>query len=144
MDKDWKGISDDSRTLPGPKAFFISGYGPEQLAAVRTFPDSLNYRDIPLRPCTEPQINGTLEEALSAESPDEPLGQGKLPHVLILSGLTFSDVQNIMKNFNGCPVPRPIFGTTTPSNLPFTVKELLLHLLEEQKAAREAAEKGKN
>jgi hypothetical protein len=84
-------------------------------------------------------LTGTLEEALSVEDQGAPLKEGDLPYTLIASGLGFDAVRNIMTNFAKNGLPRPIFATTTPTNLQFRVRDLLLHLLEEQRSAQKMA-----
>ena len=125
--------------FPGPRAFLVSGYDPDQLTALRQFLADIGYGDAPVKPCTAAQIGHPLEKALSEDTEGVPLGQGKLPYALVFSGLSVSDVHAVMDRFSRTGLPRPIFATTTPTNLTFTVKTLLIHLLEEQKMARGAA-----
>lgn len=133
-DGNFKDISNADGAFPGPCAFLAAGYDPEQLSALRNFLDMQGYTNAPIRPCTAEQIGDPLERVLSSETGGVPLGEKKLPYVLVFSGLTYKDVQQVMQHFSTSGLPRPIFATTTPTNLAFTIKELLLHLLEEQKA----------
>lgn len=140
-DNDWKQVEEHENQLPGPEAFFASGYDPPQLQALRGFLDALGLDEVPLKPCTEAHLTDSLESALTGESLLPPIGQGKLPHVLVISGLTFGVVQSIMAQFSTNGLPRPIFAASTSSNLRFTVKELLLHLLQEQEMMGQQARK---
>ncbi len=140
-DDDWKKVEEHENQLPGPEAFFISGYDPPQIAELLIFLDALGLAEVPVKPCTEEHLGISLEEALTGESEAPPIGEGKLPHVMVISGLTFTAVQAIMAQFAKNGLPRPIFATSTPSNLRFTVKELLLHLLKEQEMTRQQAKK---
>lgn len=138
-DETWREVTEDTSCSPGPKAFFVSGYGTDQLGELKSFMAELGHDDIPLRPCTQGHLAGTLEEALSGEDQEPPLEEGELPYTLIAAGLGFDAVRNIMTNFAKNGLPRPIFATTTPTNLQFRVRDLLLHLLEEQKSAQKMA-----
>ena len=134
---DWKNISNDRDRFPGPTAVLVSGYGDAERSTIRRFLDEQGYAAAPLKPCTKAQLDVTLSEVLADETVGEPLGEGVLPYAMVLSGLTYPDVQHVLKQFKTTGLPRPIFATTTETNLSFTVKTLLMHLLEEQRAVRE-------
>lgn len=121
--------------LPGPMTFYASGYSGEQTAILHTFLSSIGYENVPLKICTKNQLTLTLGEALSTDRVDEPLPEGALPYVLVFSGMKPTDVENVLGKFGQNGLPRPIFATTTESNLTFSVKELLKHLLSERHMA---------
>lgn len=137
-DQDWNAISEDEQVFPGPRGFFLSGYDPDQIEIIRAFLDGLGYDNAPLTPCAKEHLDLTLTEALTARFDTPLLGQGKLPYVLVMSGVALRDVKNVLDHFSSNGLPRPIFATTTETNLDFTIKQLLRHLLDEQRAVREA------
>ena len=140
---DWKRVNQDNTPFPGPRAFFVSGYDPPQVEVLRELLDGLGYTNAPIRCCAASQMDVSFERALSTESADEPLGQGRLPYTMIISGMTAADAGKIMQGFSASGLPRPIFATSTETNLQFTVKELLRHLLAEQRAMVEASQQAK-
>jgi hypothetical protein len=142
-DTDFEPLKNDNRLFPGPRAFLVSGYNSQEVTALSAFLLSLGYHDVPVRPCSESQLNDTLESVLSSDSQDTPAADGALPHVVVCSGMTSADVQTVMRGFSRSGLTRPVFATTTPTNLTFTLKELLRHLLEEQKAAMAAMQQRK-
>jgi hypothetical protein len=142
-DTDFEPLKNDNRHFPGPRAFLVSGYNSQEVAALTAFLLSLGYNDVPVRPCSESQLNDTLESVLSSDSQDAPAADGALPHVIVCSGMTSADVQTVMRGFSRSGLTRPVFATTTPTNMTFTLKELLRHLLEEQRAALAAMQNRK-
>ena len=134
-DHDMQKMKNDDRTFPGPKLFLVSGYDEGDLETLRTFLDSAGFEDVAVKCCTAEQINDSLENVLNGDTIGEPVGSDRLPCTMLFSGLTPADVKQVMSQFKDCGLQRPIFATTTPTNLTFSLKELLLHLIEEQKAA---------
>lgn len=127
-----KSNADD--VFPGPKAFLASGYNCEQLSTLRVFLNSLGYDNAPIHSCTLEQMNDTIETVLLNDTNIETPAAQELPFVMLLSGLTRTDLQTVMKYFSTTALPRPIFAMATPTNLTFTLKTLLAHLQEEQKS----------
>ncbi len=140
-DNDYSEMTNDPNTFPGPKAFLVSGYGADALGALHMFLATLGYAGVPVKPCTAAQIDNTIAEVLANDTVGPPAGEGALPNVMVFSGMTRQDVGAVMDQFAKSGLKRPIFATTTPTNLGFTVKTLLLHLLEEEKAVRAQAKK---
>ena len=133
-DTDFQKMNNDDRTFPGPKLFLVSGYDTDALKTLRSFLNSMGYEDVAVKFCTAEQINDTLENVLTGDTIGEPVGSDRLPCTMLFSGLTPRDVKRVMGAFRESGLQRPIFATTTPTNLEFTLKTLLLHLIEEQKA----------
>lgn len=134
-DSDFEKMTDAVRPFPGPELFLVSGYEREEIKQLTAFLQSIGYPNAAVKFCTEAQLNDTLESVLNEPPAGEPAGKGKLPNTMVFSGMTRADVQTVISRFKECGLPRPIFATTTPSNLSFKVRELLRHLIEEQRAA---------
>ncbi|MBN2719346.1 MAG: DUF3783 domain-containing protein [Deltaproteobacteria bacterium] len=134
-DSDFQELTNDVRVFPGPRLFLVSGYDADEIESLSGFLEGIGYPGVPVKYCTASGLDSLLETVLSEEALEEPAGKGKLPTVMVFSGMTSADVQTVMGRFKECGLPRPIFATTTPTNLKFTVKTLLQHLLEEQRAA---------
>ncbi|MBN2529204.1 MAG: DUF3783 domain-containing protein [Deltaproteobacteria bacterium] len=123
------------RTFPGPRLFLVSGYDTEDINTLAAYLQSIGYSGVKVKGCAATQIEETLETVLHSDIDETPAGRGQLPNTMIFSGMMPSDVQRVMRTFSQCGLQRPIFATTTPTNLSYTMKKLLLHLLEEQRAA---------
>ncbi|MBN2672791.1 MAG: DUF3783 domain-containing protein [Deltaproteobacteria bacterium] len=134
-DEYYEKLAASERRYPGPNVFFVSGYTQAEADTLQEFLHLLGYENVPVKACTLDQLDTRLNTVLTEETETAPVGEGKLPHAMIFSGMTANDVQLVMRRFSECSLPRPIFATTTPTNLDFTVKELLKHLLAEARAA---------
>lgn len=132
---------DSKGKLPGPRAIFFSGFSRETEKTVMKFIDDYGLTNISIIPCRKDSLDKKLYEVLKDTSDEEYIEADQLPQVMLLSGLQFDEVDTFLHNFSETGIPRPIFATTTDANLDFTIKELLRHLLGEQKSLQEAMKK---
>jgi hypothetical protein len=119
--------------LPGPKTILLSGFSEEDIDAItRLFTNII--KELSFVYLTREMLNLTLQEVLSAEQPEEiPLNEKEVPRVMIFSGISMESLHTVLDKLRESHIQRPIIATTTEHNLTFTVKELLMHLLEEMK-----------
>jgi len=129
---------EENGILPGPRAVLICGNSAASHNSIRNFLKDWGYSDIEVLGCREDFLNNTIEHVLTNPSKAELIQAEKLPPVMLWSGISHKELDSILSRFNETGLARPIFATTTTHNLKFTVKELLRHLLEEQKSMREA------
>ncbi len=122
-----------NKVLPGEKSVFLSGFAESEIEILRPFLIEFDIDKFVL--CSEKMLEMKVRDAFNFS--DKPLDREKLPRIMLISGIEFSRVHEILSSFKNTNLDRPIFATTTEHNLDFTVKELLLHLLEEQKMMRE-------
>ncbi|MFW5808773.1 MAG: DUF3783 domain-containing protein [Spirochaetota bacterium] len=121
------------QTLPGPPAIFVSGLPEDIDDKLKPLLSEAGIDDIPVIFCTASMMRGTLIQALEDVFTDDPLPPDMLPPVMVFSGITMDQVQSILSGYSRTGLQRPIFATTTDHNLLFTVKELIMHLLEERR-----------
>ncbi len=119
--------------LPGPKAVFVSGLPHDLEMKILPLLTETGVSDIRIVFCTAGMMEATLLDALEKEFSETAVGEDKLPPVMVFSGISFDEVQAIVSGYKNTGLPRPIFATTTVHNLNFTVKELIMHLLEERR-----------
>jgi len=132
---------DEEGILPGPRAVFISGFSEESFPVLQEFLAAENIEDITLVACRENMLDQTIGQVLEQPSEEALIPADKLPPVMLWSGIAHKELDHIIRNFVKNGLPRPIFATTTPRNLDFTVKTLMRHLLEDQREIREAQKK---
>lgn len=119
--------------LPGPQAALLSGFSDEERESISLFFGD-EKESIAFIPLVKPMLIMTLKEVLSAqETESTPLTEKEVPRVMILSGISMEMVHTVLDNLRDSGMSRPIIATTTEHNLSFTIKELLMHLLEEQR-----------
>ena len=124
--------------LPGPLAVLVCGYEAAERESLRVFLSVVFVEPPGLRPVSAEAPERTVGEVLAdPEDPAAP-GCGQLPRVLLLAGCTLDEVRGVMEQWQASGLPRPIFAVATENNLGFPVRELVAHLLEEQRAMREA------
>lgn len=121
----------------GSPGILLAGYAAAEAAAIRALLDRIGAAAVPLVACSAALLERTVADALAAVDPGEPAGPGQLPRVLLMSGLTGEEFHRLMDEFGETGLPRPIFAAATPTNLQFTVKQLLVELLREQRAMAE-------
>lgn len=119
--------------LPGPLALFLCGMPLDSELALAPLLAELGMSTMPIIYCTPGMLQLTLGESLKGQVEEKPAPPDKLPPVCIFSGMALEKVQAFISGFKNTHLPRPIFATTTVHNLDFTVKELIMHLLEERR-----------
>lgn len=132
---------DGDGALPGPRAIFYSGYGENLQENLGPYLNERGLEGVSLIPCREDSLNLKVAHVLKDESTAPAISPEKLPRVMLLSGLEHRELEIFLGDFKNTGLVRPIFATTTLPNLDFSVKELLNHLLSEQRSMGEAVTK---
>jgi Domain of unknown function (DUF3783) len=132
---------EDEGTLPGPRALLISGFSEESHRIMTQFINDKGLLNIKIVPCREDSLDRKISDVLTSESDSPIIPNEKLPPVMLWSGIDHGELDVALGSFQESGLQRPIFATTTEHNLDFTVKELLQHLLSEQKSLRETMKK---
>ncbi len=122
--------------LPGPKAVLFSGLSDSERETVISFFGEES-KDTAFISLTKPMIEMKLQDVLeSRDTENEILDSKAVPRVLIFSGISMEVLHYLLDKMRNSDMLRPIMATSTEHNLSFTVKELLIHLLEEQRQFR--------
>lgn len=122
------------RRIPGPSAVLLCGFSVAEAEQVRTVLDKARTGTERLILCTEGMLQKLLEEALEGAIEEEPVPPDRLPRVIVLSGMAERQVEPFLETFKASGLPRPIFATATEWNLKRKVRDLLVDLLQEQRA----------
>ena len=133
---EFKRIDEDEGAPLGPLALLLCGFSADEAQTVASFLGTIGFLDHRVVLCTEPMLSKSLGEALTTTDDDPPVQPDQLPRVIVLSGLTGTQVRVFLDRFSSTQLPRPIFAAVTPSNLSFTVRELLIELLKEHQAMK--------
>ena len=137
----FKKIDRDGGEIVGPAAVLLCGYSTEDSRKFGPLLSESNAKDHRVLLCSKEMIGQTLEEALSTTGQVQPAPPDKLPRVVVLSGMSGAQIQDLIDNFSSTGLPRPIFAVPTLSNLSFTVRDLLVELLKEYQAMAERRRK---
>jgi hypothetical protein len=131
---EFKKIDQDEGAPLGPLALLLCGFSLEESRTVSSFLGTIDASEHRVVLCTEPMLVQSLGEALTTTEESPPVPPDQLPRVMVLSGMTGAQVRVFLDQYASTQLPRPIFATVTPSNLNFTVRDLLIELLEEHRA----------
>ena len=134
---EFKRIDQDEGPPLGPLELLVCGFSIEESRTVSSFLGTINVPEHQVVLCTEPMLAQSLGEALTTTEESPPVPPDKLPRVIVLSGMTGAQVRVFLDQYASTQLPRPIFATVTPSNLDFTVRDLLIELLQEHRAMSE-------
>lgn len=124
----------DGKEAFGPEAVLLCGYDRDEVPGVSALlqhADAAGHRVVS---CTTTMGKWTIERALGGNDGGTWLPVGKVPRVMLLSGLSDAKVQAVLDAYAATGLERPIFAVATPTNLGFTVIRLLEELMAERQA----------
>jgi len=134
---EFKKIDRDEGAPLGPLALLLCGFSLEESRTLSSFLGTIDASEHRVVLCTEPMLAQPLREALTTAEEFPPVPPDKLPRAIVLSGMSGAQVRVFLDQYASTQLPRPIFATVTPSNLDFTVRDLLVELLHERRAMSE-------
>ncbi len=124
----------ENEEIIGPPAVLCCGFTPQEMMLIKTLLKAVGAEGHQTFLCTEQMIMQPLGQALQSTKQLTPVPPSKLPRVMVMSGLTAEQINGILASYDLTKMRRPIFATVTKRNLNFTVRELLVELLQEHKA----------
>mgnify|MGYP000870061606 CR=1 FL=1 len=133
-DATFRKLDDSNQRGPGPRIILIGGFQANEVVLLKEFVDKTFTDKIRLRLCTANMLEKTLGDALSRPVEDNPAPPDKLPRFLLLSGMSNQEIHALINRYGSTGLPRPMFAATTPANMNFMLRQLLLELLQEHKA----------
>ena len=131
---EFKRIDQDEGAPLGPLALLLCGFSLEESRTLSAYLGTIDSSEHRVVLCTEPMLTQALGQALTTTEEVPPVPPDKLPRVIVLSGMTGAQVRVFLDQYSSTQLSRPIFATATPSNLNFTVRDLLVELLQEHRA----------
>jgi hypothetical protein len=133
-DTTFESIDQDEAPGVGPAAVLLCGFAEQEVDPVGRLLAEAGAPDHAVIRVSEAMLGGTLQAALTATAPGPAVAADKLPRAVILSGLTGRQLHAVIDGWAGAGLAPPIWASTTPHNLEFTVRDLLRELLAEQRA----------
>ena len=119
----------------GPPAALIYGLSGDEASRVGSLLERAGAPDHRVVGVTTTMGEWTVGRALGGDDGGQLLPVGKVPRVVLLSGLTDRQVNAVLDAYRTTDLPKPIFAVATPANLEFTVVGLLGDLMAELQAA---------
>jgi hypothetical protein len=131
-------VGDSEQKMHGHAAVIVSGFSAEEQTRLHGHLPAWGLEQIPLVNTAEDTLPMTLAEA-SCLSDQANFGQTpKLPRAVIMSGLQERQLNSLMRGYREAGFERPLWASVTPTSESWTVKYLLVELLKEREAMRQA------
>ncbi len=133
-------VGDSDSRMHGATAVLASGFSLAEQQALRTMMDAAGLQDVGVVFITASSLPLTLA-ALAALPAGTHAGEtAELPRALVMSGLTERQLHAMMDSYRQSGLPRPLWASVTPTSANWTIKYLLVELLKEREAMRQARE----
>ena len=131
-------IGDSDKKMHGHTAVLISGFSAEEQQMLHTKLPEWGMEQVSLVAIAADTLPLTLEQATAL--PDKTnLGEtAELPRAVIMSGLQERQLNSLMRGYREAGLARPLWASVTAHSENWTVKYLLVELLKEREAMREA------
>jgi len=134
-DEGFQRLDCHSKAVCGPLGVLLAGFDKDEeeevaaLLALAGAPEGT-----PLRRLSRAGLARSLGDALASAPDDVPLPSDALPRAVLLGGLRDGQIQSFVQFFRLSDLEPPVFAACTPHSLERSVREVLVDLLEEQRA----------
>lgn len=136
-DAPFEALDRESDHAFGPEAVLLCGFDRTEAGSIELLLRGAAAGEHRVVCCTTTMGSWTIERALGGDDGGKLLPVGKIPRVMLLSGLSDAKVQAVLDAYAATGLERPIFAVATPANLGFTVIRLLEELMAERQAMAE-------
>lgn len=131
-------IGDSEQRMFGNTALIVSGFPADEQKQLRDLMDSWGLADIPMIYLAESSLELTLDELTALPAETNAGETPKLPRALIMSGLQERQLNTLMGGYRQSGLERPMWASVTPNSSKWTIKYLLIELIKEREAMRQA------
>jgi hypothetical protein len=133
----FKKVGESAEPMYGPRAILVCGFTPSEQKTVMKLLDTIQLTDVPVIFATAADTETYLGELLTLPNQSGRNTDCNIERAVVMSGMTEREVQQILSNYKGVGLPRPLWATLTP----FSENWALSTLLQELKKERIAMEK---
>ena len=133
----FKKIGESTELMYGPRGLLICGFTPSEQKIVIKMLDTIQLTDVPVIFATDADTETCLGELLTWSNQSGRNTDSDIARAVVMSGITERELQQILSNYKGTGLPRPLWATLTP----LSENWALSTLLEELKKERIAMEK---
>ena len=142
-DTTFRAVDASDEEMFGEPAVLLAGLSAADQVRVRALMDEQGLAEVRAIVVTRDTLELTLEALAVLPAGSGMGGEEKLPRAILMSGLTQRQFHALMDGYRGSGMARPLWAAVTPVSGQWTAKQLLIELLGEQKAMREAMERKK-
>ena len=133
----FKKVGESAEPIYGPRAILVCGFTPSEQKTVLKLLDTIQLTDVPVIFATAADTEICLGELLTLPNQSGRNTDSDIARAVVMSGITERELQQILSNYKGARLPRPLWATLTP----FSENWALSTLLEELKKERIEMEK---
>jgi hypothetical protein len=130
-------IGESAEPMYGPRAILVCGFTPSEQKTVMKLLDTIQLTDVPVIFATAADTEICLGKLLTLPNQSGRDTDCDIARAVVMSGITERELQQIISNYKGAGLPRPLWATLTP----FSENWALSTLLEELQKERIAMEK---
>ncbi len=139
MQGTFRPVGDSNECMHGARAVLVSGFESEEQQAFRALMDGCALAEVPTVYIVEAFLEHSLFELTRMPTETRAGQTAQLPRAVVMSGLTENELHALMGAYRESALPRPHWATVTPASEQWQVKRLLIELLKESEALRQAA-----
>ena len=129
-------IDKSEKKMYGPRGLLVCGYPEEERCSFIDFIAKINMSDIPVIFAVNNDVGKNLGELFTCEHRAGITGPSELPRSVIMSGLSQSELHDLMGAYREAGFVSQIWASLTPTSETWTLKTLLVQLLAEARAMR--------
>jgi hypothetical protein len=126
--------------MHGATAVLASGFSATEQQVLRAMMDAAGLQDVGIVAITAASLPLTLAVLAALPAGANAGETAELPRAVVMSGLTERQLHALMDSYRQSGLPRPLWASVTPSSAGWTIKYLLVELLKEREAMRQASE----
>jgi len=138
-DGTFKKVGESAEPMYGPRALLLCGFTSSEQKTVMKLLDTIKLSDVPVIFATTADTEICLKDLLTLPDQSGRNTDSDIARAVVMSGITEKELQQILSNYKGAGLPRPLWATLTP----FSENWALSALLEELQKERIAMEKRK-
>lgn len=131
-------VGESDRQMHGTPAVLVCGFPAREQEMLRLLMDSAGLKTVPAIYITAACLPLTLADLAALPAESHAGETAELPRALVMSGLEERQLHAMMDSYRGSGLPRPLWASVTPTSASWTIKYLLVELLREREAMRQA------
>jgi hypothetical protein len=137
----FKPVGDTAERMHGQPAVITAGFTPAEQGELQALLSALAMPDVGLIFASGARADLSLVE-LAALDDGTGLGeQAKLPRAIVMSGLTEQQFNRLMGLYRASELPRALWAAVTPRSASWSLRALLVELVNERDALRAASQR---
>ncbi len=128
----FKKIGESTEPMYGPRALLVCGFPPSEQKTVIKLLDTIQLTDVPVIFATDADTEICLGELLTLPNQSGRNTDCDIARAVVMSGITERELQQILSNYKGTGLSRPLWATLTPLSENWALSTLLEELEKER------------